>query len=242
MRPFIMLLSAATVAALISGCVVRTNECGDGYCGAGDPRSCPSDCAPPPEPYCGDSLHADPYGFDLGIASRGESCHAWSWAASVASVAGYYGVGVATCGVASDMSGYDCCGYACSGTVCDEPPRPWEVSSLLGGAYGIHGFEASGPASESRMQTEISNGRPVLIGYVDASVTHLVIVSGYSRSSGWTVYRTHDPYYGIADLTHDELRSGVATPYPGLRWSDTWTGLSPWANGCNYDFDPACGC
>lgn len=239
MRSFIFALCACVFFA--AGCRPANPSCGDGWCDAGEPRSCPADCRPQPEPYCGDSLRADPYGLELGVRPRGESCHAWAWAATVATVADWYGVGVTACGVASDMSGYDCCGYACRGTVCDSPPRPRDVSALLGGAYGIHGFEESGPASELRLQTEISNGRPVIVGYVDAYVTHLVLVSGYRRG-GWTAYRVHDPYYGTFDLTYDELWYGDATPYPGLGWSVTWTGLSPWANGCNYDFDPYCGC
>lgn len=238
MRSFIVMVVVAAIVAVSQGCTFSVHECGDAYCAPGEPSSCPSDCRPEPAPYCGDFRAPEPYGVYLGVTYRPAPCESWSWAASVSMIADYYGRGMSVCGYTSDLTGYECCDHVCDGTACDASPRPEAISALMGGIVGIHGFEEGAPVSEGRLQTELSNGRPVMLGYFDRWTAHVVVVYGYHASYGHWFYSYHDPAYHSYAVTYDQLFYGARGPH----WSTTWTGLSPWPNGCNYDFDHACGC
>lgn len=224
-------------------------HCGDGACGSGENgTNCPEDCATS-NGYCGDHLPISPSRVYLPVPPLAQQCQEWCWAATITMAAQYYGVAVDECTLASIKAGFQypaCCDYAaCSYSACDQPAPQPQMEYMLGTVLRIHGYALDASISESQIKTEISNGRPIIVGYLNSFAGHVVMVTGYQPSlvsGGGAQFHVVDPYYGIFDVTYDQLAYGyMGGGYP-WRWGYTIMHLSPRTDGCNLGFDPGCRC
>lgn len=258
MRSFIAAIIASFIAVIAAGCGPGPDRgsCGDGRCDYAEGESnysCPSDCPPngpgpgPGGGYCGDHLPVDEGGVQLDVGPQPQQCQEWCWAATTTMVANYYGVAASQCGLASIKAGFQypaCCDYAaCSYQACDQPAPPNQIDAVLGQVLGIHGYENDGAITQQQLALEISNGRPVIVGYLNSFAGHVVLVTGFRpQSYGGFLFHVVDPYYGIFDVGYDQLRYGYMGAGASWSWAFTWMHLSPRADGCNLDWDPECSC
>lgn len=261
MRPFISalltvcLLAFAGIAAQGCGPAQPTGSCGDGRCDYSEGESnyaCPADCPPngpgpgPGGDYCGDHLPPDPSGVLLPVGPMPQQCQQWCWAAVITMVANYYDVPATECELASMKAGFNypaCCSYAaCSYQACDQPAPTNQIEYILGQIIGIHGYAENAAISEAVLQTELANGRPVIIGYLNSFAGHVVLAIGYAPGPGGTRYRIVDPYYGVFDVTYQQVAYGYMGGGASWRWGYTAYHLSPSSDGCNLDWDPYCAC
>ncbi|HTM68772.1 MAG TPA: papain-like cysteine protease family protein [Candidatus Binatia bacterium] len=263
MRSFTSVIFALVSAALVAiGCGPgpEPTRCGDGRCDYVEGESnysCPADCPPggpggpdggAPGAYCGDHLPLnDGDGVQLAVPELPQQCQEWCWAATTTMVAQYYGIQAQECVLASIKAGFQqpvCCQYsACSYQACDQAAPPNQIDVILGQVLGIHGYENDGAITQESLALEISNGRPVIIGYLNSFAGHVVLVTGFRRLS-YHVFQFHvvDPYYGVFDVDYNQLRYGYMGAGASWSWAFTWMHLSPRADGCNLDWDPGCSC
>lgn len=263
MRPLHALWSfviVAFVALAVASCGPSAPYCGDGACNNYESQyTCPRDCGsapgkpgpgPGPNPgggYCGDRLSPDPGGVMLPVTPLAQYCQQWCWAATITMVANYYGIAAGECQLASYKAGFSqpvCCNYAaCGYQPCNQPAPQPQMEYILGQTLGIHGSALDSGISETAVRTELSNGRPIIVGYLNSFAGHVVVVSGYGPSAyGKATYHVIDPYNGIFDVTYDQLAYGYMAGGVGWRWGYTLMHLSPRGDGCNLDFDPDCSC
>ncbi len=269
MRSFHPAAFAATFAlfgACGTGCgpdPTPSGYCGDGRCDRlqGESNySCPRDCPPdgtgpgrpsdggttPAGGFCGNRLPVAQGGVLLPVRPIGQQCQEWCWAATTTMVGTYYGVNVSECGLASSKAGFSgpvCCQYAaCAYPACDQAAQPDQIDVVLGQLLGIHGIETNGAIGEQDLGLELSNGRPVIVGYLNSFAGHVVLVSGFGPGPGGNAYHVIDPYYGVFDVSYGQLAYGYMGGGMQWTWAFTWSHLSPDPNGCNTSFDPSCAC
>lgn len=257
LRTLRIVIVIAMVALAAANCgSLPAPYCGDGYCDRHEsPYSCPRDCGytgnsgpgnDPDAGYCGDRLPIASGGITLSVPGMFQQCPEWCWAATITMVANYYGVTIAECGLASSKAGFSqpvCCRYgACAYQACDQPAPPRQMNFILGNLVGIHGYQADDKIAATRLMTELSNGRPVIVGYLNSFAGHVVLVRGFTGDRSSPEFDVIDPYYGEFLVTYDQLAYGYAGAGASWRWAFTWMHLSPSTDGCNRDFDPGCGC
>lgn len=225
--------------------------CGDGYCGSGETKtSCPQDCGgttPTTPKSCGpDHLPIDRSGTYLGVSFEPQQCTEWCWAGVSVMVASYYGIGASECSLASVRNGYQqgaCCFQgACQTSQCNTPAPPLVIESMLRDVLGIHGLSVNNGLTEQQVQTELSNGRPFIVGYLNSFAGHVVLVDGFQPSGSGYVYSVLDPFYGSFAVSYNQLAYGYMGGGMQWRWGYTAYHLSPRTDGCNTRFDPACAC
>lgn len=122
----------------------------------------------------------------LGISYAQQECDELCWAATISMVSQFFGRPAAQCQLASAkvqmMTGasYDCCfAGACGDPNCDQPATNQMMGTILGSALGIHGVQLDRALTELELQTELTNNRPVIVGYLG----HLVATSPWSRDT-----------------------------------------------------------
>lgn len=224
------LLRTALLAVAL-GCSTE-EECTStiGNCGA--PQSGPSQT-------CGDRPPAES-GVQLSIDLLPQPCSQWCWAAVSTVVGRYFGRPTSQCELASLKTGRSCCQYgSCVFDACDQPALGEELTTILSRHFGLHGRWLGSPIPEEDLRTELSNGRPVIVGFQGPFAGHVAVVTGFAPGTP-TTYRVLDPWpaYGeISSITYSELRNG-----PMMPWTQTWLGLSPRQDGCVPSFDASCGC
>lgn len=209
-----------------------------------DPTPTPPNPAPT---YCGDRPYS--HGVQLGIRPMGQQCQQWCWAASASMVSAYYGRSVTECQLASVLAtaynnGFqvNCCAQGiCAPGLCDMAAQTQDLSNILGVALDLHGEYLPQALTERALAVELTNGRPVVIGYRGSFFGHAVVITGYGfNQNDVALFRVVDPYYGVFDVTYQQLAYGYLNG--SLAWAETWYRLSPWTDGCNRNFDPRCGC
>jgi hypothetical protein len=183
----------------------------------------------------------------LPIGPIGQQCPQWCWAAVISMIASAYGTVAAQCELASAKAGFNapsCCNYAaCAYPICDQPAPTFQMEQVLGSLLGIHGTSVQGKISESELRSEIANGRPVIVGYLNSFAGHVVLVTGFGPGpAGSAPYHVVDPYYGVFDIPYAQLAYGYMGGGTSWTWGYTAYRLSPYANGCNFAWDPGCGC
>lgn len=182
MRSFHGLLIAFIATALAVGCGPSGPDrgyCGDGRCDYAEGEThyaCSADCPPGPDGggpngYCGDHLPISLSRVYLPVPALPQQCQEWCWAATITMAAQYYGVAVDECTLASIKAGFQypaCCDYAaCSYPACDQPAPQPQMEYMLGTVLHIHGYALGSAISEAQIKTEISNGRPIIVGYLN---------------------------------------------------------------------------
>lgn len=205
----------------------------------------------PPAPYCGDRS-IRPEGVLLQVMPIPQECQQWCWAAAITMVANYYQRPVSECQLATiriSNSGFQCCNFsACMFAPCDQPAQENEMSAILIAVVGLYGDYAMRPLTERELQTELSNGRPVIVGYRGPFSGHVAVIMGFSPANPdiglpFATYRVVDPWpaFGVLDLAYMQIRMGPS-PDGGTPWNRSWYHMSPRRDHCNVLFDPSCGC
>jgi len=216
---------------------IRGSSCGDSRCDDAERSagSCAQDCGGGQQ-GCWNSNQISSAPIQLQIGAMAQQCQQWCWAAVTSMVGAYYGAYLQQCELASLKAGFTapaCCQYAaCGYQPCDQPALPAEIDGVLGSVLGLYATRMSRGLDENELQIEISNGRPVIVGYTSSFSGHVVLVTGFSGQTDdmRATYTVVDPYYGVFQVTHHELAYGYGLGT--ARWAETWYQISPSADGC----------
>lgn len=185
----------------------------------------PNQPEPPPEQGCDGVLPAG--GVQLNVAEFGQECTQWCWAATITMAGNYFGQQFYGCELVSAYTGQACCNYqACGYAACNQPAQPQGMSASLQW-LGIQSQLSYQPLTASEMERELALGRPVIVGYQNSFSGHVVLVTGVSADG---LFHVVDPYYGVFDVTYEQLRWGYQGG--GTQWAMTWHGLSANGIGC----------
>jgi hypothetical protein len=85
---------------------------------------------------------------------------------------------------------------------------------------GVRSTWIPGPLTFDQVVAEIDAGRPIMIGYRGSFAGHVVMLTGYSRSTQRV--KILDPFYGAFDVPF-----GSSFVYNGqLIWTDSLVGIS----------------
>lgn len=197
-------LLLTTLLLIISGCGGQDTEQPTGTSPFGyqqpQPRVQPRTCNEP--------ISTTP--VVISLQPMGQICQQWCWSATLTMVANYYGKSINICVPPSVKTGLQCCNWAaCSNQICNQPATTNEMANHFV-ALGVHGRVDPRALTEKELQTEISNGRPVIIAYQSSFSGHVVLVMGFSpgKNGVASVYRVVDPYYGIFDVPYKQVRYG----------------------------------
>eukprot|EP00027_Filamoeba_sp_ATCC50430_P000700 CAMPEP_0168548210 /NCGR_PEP_ID=MMETSP0413-20121227/4440_1 /TAXON_ID=136452 /ORGANISM="Filamoeba nolandi, Strain NC-AS-23-1" /LENGTH=157 /DNA_ID=CAMNT_0008578499 /DNA_START=334 /DNA_END=807 /DNA_ORIENTATION=+ len=131
----------------------------------------------------------------------------------------------------------DCCYYGCYGS-CNSAAQPQQMASILG-SYGVSGWWKYGTLSESSLIAELSQERPLILGYSDLSGGHVVTLFGFDSTTG--AFLVTDPAYlfnggaPIFYVTYQQLQY-----YAGKEWSITFYGMTT-DGSCASGFDYGAG-
>jgi hypothetical protein len=239
-------------------CGVPADHCGDGYCNFGErANTCPEDCGGGgtnggtnggTTTSCGpDHLPVNPSGVRLGVSPLPQLCSEWCWASVSTMVASYYGIGATECGLASIRNSQPpnaCCFQnACQFSQCNTPAPPLVIESMLRDVLGIRGQSINNGLTERQVLTELSNGRPIIVGYLNSVSGHVVLVYGYvPNGNGGFSYLVADPFYGPFTVSYNQLAYGYVGGGTQWRWGYTAYRLSPRTDACNTQFDSGCIC
>lgn len=271
MRSFTFSVLLTLVLLSLGGCLCPPEPqgyCGDQRCdvGTGESQStCALDCQGQSSTYC--DVPADPNGAELNLWLMQQWCEQWCWAAVITNISNYYDrtipgtpYPVSECNLASakigDQSLSICCQYgACQYQPCNQPASFQEMNIFLS-QLGITGQLLPRPLSESEIQVEISNGRPIIMAMQSMSSGHVALITGYQPGAGpagETLYRVDDPWpfneYGVPAsdgsgvrylLAYNRLRFGATSGQ--AYWAASYTRLSPRQDGCSPPVNPSCSC
>ncbi len=198
------------------------------------------------QPFCG-NRDIESEGIRLDIRWRRQECDNWCWAATIVMAADYYGHEVKECSLASlrlDNLFQCCVDPICGARPCDEPANYGEVAEMLQESSGLHSSFYPRPLTEDKLKLELSNGRPVIVGFNGVESSHAAIVAGFKPPEAGEIsfiYFILDPSLGPISLDYEALRQGP-TSEEFMPWVMTWKNISPRLDGCNERFDPLCGC
>lgn len=205
---------------------------------------------PAKQPYCGERP-IRLQGKMLAIPSRTQECSEHCWAAVLEMVSRYYGGNLRECDFAGIKLGdrNACCASdSCANQLCNQPVSKEEFTSMLAQNLGLKSRFEFRPLTEEELQSELSNGRPVIVGFEDGYRSHVALITGFILvpdlfTGTKAIYHLADPWrdIGLVQRTYDQINSGPSRDQP-IPWSETWYRLSPREDGCNERFDPLCGC
>jgi hypothetical protein len=144
----------------------------------------------------------------------------WCWAASAQMLACFFqGSLTDQCKFANLLfSGQDCCA---SPSACNQPIDLNEVTKLFE-SFDKSATFLSNPIEFEDIQTEISAGRPVQVGYQWSDQSnHVAVIAGVSQDNvGSLVYvNDPDPQFGNGWVYYSNLRLA----YGDGTWQWTWT-------------------
>lgn len=184
----------------------------------------------------------------LPIPSRTQECTERCWAAVLTMVGRYYGKNLQECDFAGIRSRSNCCTpNSCTDEACNQPASENQVGDMMNHDLSLlHNFTRR-QLTESELQLELSNGRPVVIGFGQNDSAHIALVTGFiiveQDGEERNIYHLTDPWpqIGVVQWTYNDLLAGPPYDVP-LPWRATWFRISPREDGCNERFDPLCGC
>lgn len=168
--------------------------------------------------------------IDLSIPYMGQECNELCWAASIGMAAEFFGTAVYECQLASWLvlartgTQYNCCYYgACNDPYCNQPAQGNEMAAALSQGLGIQGIHQTSPISETQLQLELTNHRPVIVGFHGPFSGHAAIVTGFAPGAPAT-YHVQDPWptFGQVFISYDSLRQGPN----GNQWHETFYKLN----------------
>lgn len=197
------------------------------------------------QPYCGNrDVQIDGVRLDVGF--KKQECDDWCWAAVITMVADYYGRETSECSLATLRLDnlFECCvPSVCGSMPCNEPATHEDMSRILKDS-GLWSRFYPRPLTEDELKLELSNGRPVIIGFNGVDASHVTVVTGFrppEAGEGTIIYFALDPSLGVVSFDYENLRGGpVSGQY--MPWIMSWRYISPREDGCNEQFDPLCGC
>lgn len=205
---------------------------------------------PAKQPYCGDRP-IRPQGKMLAIPSRTQECSEHCWATVLEMVGRYYGQNLRECDLAGIRLGNSnaCCApNSCANDSCNQPVSKEEFTLMLAQNLGLKSRFEWRALTEEELQIELSNGRPVIVGFEDGRRSHVALIIGFIFvpdliTGTKAIYHLADPWrdIGLVQRTYDQINQGPSRDQP-IPWSRTWYRLSPREDGCNERFDPLCGC
>lgn len=197
------------------------------------------------QPYCG-NRDVRPEGIRLDVRLKKQECDNWCWAAAISMVSDYYGRPKRECSIASlrlDNLFQCCVDPICGTSPCNEPATREDFDKILA-ASGLHWSFYLRPLTEEELKLELSNGRPVIVGFNGIESSHVAVAVGFRPPEGSeisSVYFLIDPSVGHIDTDYEDLRNGP-TSQEFMPWVMTWKNISTRTDGCNEQFDPLCGC
>lgn len=185
-------------------------------------------------------------GIMLPIPVRSQECSERCWAAVLGMLSRYYGKNLQECDFAGRRSERNCCiPDSCNNEPCNLPASEAQIGDMMEYELGLHYQYIRGQLTEANLQSELSNGRPVVVGFGREESNHVSLVIGFitvEKDGGRSaVYHLADPWpdIGLLQIGYPELLAG---PNPPLPWSASWMRISPREDGCNENFDQTCGC
>jgi hypothetical protein len=192
-----------------------------------------------PKATCGDRPSSED-GVSLDMKVVLQPCSQLCWAAVSTMIGRYFDRGVEQCELATVKTGGNCCAAAsCLLDVCNQPALGSEITDVLARRLDLHGRWIARQLAPEELENELSNGRPVVVGFRGPFSGHVAVVAGFTPGAP-TTYRVLDPWPEFGEMpavTYQQLVAG-----PMMEWVETWFGLSPRFDGCNPDFDGWCGC
>ena len=200
--------------------------------------------------YCG-NRPISASGRILPIAPIWQKCSEHCWATIMEMLGRYYGVKTRVCELAGSIRKGDrgvCCSLRdmCGDSSCNRPLMTEAIDDMLLSEIGLKSQFAYRVLLESELQTELSNGRPVIIGYAGPKKSHVALITGFyfEQDVGSGIKATYlvaDPFNGFAPMDYQQIAEGIGVDEPML-WEESWWRISPREDGCNEQFDPLCGC
>jgi hypothetical protein len=103
------------------------------------------------------------------------------------------------------VHGYNCCSFQACATQCNQTATVQEMQWHLS-HEGMASILLNRKLTETELQLELTLNRPVIVGYLSSFFGHVVLVSGFIPGSP-SKYRVIDPYYGVFEVTYDQLSS-----------------------------------
>ncbi|MBI2098807.1 hypothetical protein HYT45_00105 [Candidatus Uhrbacteria bacterium] len=200
--------------------------------------------------YCGDRPISSS-GCILSIPPLRQECSEHCWATVLEMLGTYYGREARVCELAGIVRNHDrksCCSLAdiCGNALCNKPLTPEAIDDVLSSEFGLESRFAYRILLESELQTELSNGRPVIVGYAGREKSHVALITSFyfepDRDFGAkAIYLVADPFNGFTQMDYEQIIEGVGIDEP-MPWEESWWRISPREDGCNERYDPLCGC
>ncbi len=220
---------------------------------------------------CGDRP-IDPQGVELrDVVPQAQIGDSVCWAGTLAMIFQYFGDTRRQCELANEIlkPPMDCCVGARleKSSACNDGLENYKINILLSRHNLVFKY-LDRALTESEIQHELSNGRPILISYnytndgckelqraTHASPpaechAHVSLIVGFRPGSIPTTpreqvlmyYTLIDPATGNAyHIDYQMLNAGITHEFVHP-WRETWWHISPRLDGCVERFDPNCGC
>jgi len=155
-----------------------------------------------------------------GLMTCSQSCNEWCWATIITETVtfvqhqdNHHNCGQDECNLVSDLfdlnhgSGtIQCCSIGCS-SGCNIIPQPSQIISIINSlqVYAVLTTTTSSPLSSKDLQLELSQLRPLILGYSSLSGGHIVIMVGFNITDG--MFYLHDPWTDQSyQATYDQLQ------------------------------------
>lgn len=194
----------------------------------------------------------------LPFSSFQQWCSQWCWAAVSTSIANYFGTPMTDslgrqwpareCYLASINAGFNdwntCCQYAACGYQACNQPVAWHNMDDALAAVGLYGRVLQRPLTEPEIQREITNGRPIVVGFQGTGIGHVALITGYTPGTPF-IYQLDDPWphTGMGStrfqLTYQQILYGPDGQTP---WGGSWYRISGRPDGCVQSVNPDCSC
>lgn len=146
----------------------------------------------------------------------------WCWAACAEMVLRYYGKqGVGQCDLANWLFGQSACCVKSSSSLCNRPCQTQDVARVFSN-WGIRSSLVGSSIPFKSLDAEISNSRPVEVGYVwTGGGGHVVLVVQTRIEKNRAVCQVNDPGLGSGGVYYNDLLKA----YGQGRWFVSWTGI-----------------
>jgi len=170
----------------------------------------------PTDPSCGGS--PAPSSRALSVPFIQQQTQLWCWAATSEMIFRYYGVPASQCQLVSTYLNRQCCTGDPSCVVASGNMQTIQQGLLVVG--GVRSTYLLRPLTFDEVASEISAGRPIMLAYRGSFAGHVVLLTGYDRTTG--LVRILDPNYGVIDVPF-----GATFSYGGqLIWTETLVGIT----------------